>query len=102
MKNLNFSNTDITKRFVMESGVSYFGQMEALTKFIYQDPHFFIELQDKPANVERQQTSMKAIQLMQERDMFESLQRSELLLSTLLELYLVKEQQKVGDNTTRN
>lgn len=102
MKNLNFSDKDISKRFVMESGVSYFAQMEALTKYIYQDPHFFIELQDKPANVERQQTSMKAIQLMQERDMFESLQRSELLLSTLLELYLVREQQKVGDTQTRN
>ena len=102
MKNLNFSDRDISHRFVMESGVSYFAQMEALTKYIYQDPHFFVELQDKPANVERQQTSMKAIQLMQERDMFESLQRSELLLSTLLELYLVKAQHKVGDTTTRN
>ena len=67
---------------------SYFAQMEVLTKKIYQDPHFFADLYDKPTNVERQRAAMRAINLQQQNDVLGVLQRREMLLSTLLELKL--------------
>lgn len=51
---------------------SYFAQMEVLTKSIYQNPVFYTELYDKPANVLRKQVALAAIRSMQERDMFEN------------------------------
>lgn len=74
---------------------SYFAQMEVLTKKIYQGPNFYTELYDKPANVERKGAALQAIGLMQDRDIFNSLIRSEAVLSVLLETMLEKEQEKV-------
>jgi hypothetical protein len=64
---------------------SYWAQMEVLTKTLYQNPSFFINLYDNPANVKRQQAAMKAIDLMQERDIHETALRSETLLSLWLD-----------------
>lgn len=74
---------------------SYFAQMELLTKKIYQNPSFYTELYDKPVNVERKSAAMQAIGLMQDRDLYDSLLRSEVVLSVLLETMLQKEQDKV-------
>lgn len=74
---------------------SYFAQMEVLTKKLYQSPNFYTELYDKPANVERKGAALQAIGLMQDRDIFNSLIRSEAVLSVLLETMLEKEQEKV-------
>ena len=80
---------------------SYYAQMEVLTKKIYQDPKFFANLYDKPANVKRIRAAMSAIKLMQDRDIHESMMRREMLLSMILELKL-REKQLVVDNNINN
>lgn len=76
---------------------SYFAQMEVLTKKIYQNPMFYTELYDKPANIARKGAAIQAIGLMQDRDLYNSLIRSEVVLSVLLETMLQKEQDKVAN-----
>lgn len=70
---------------------SYWAQMEHLTKTIYQNTDFFVNLYDNPDNVLRQSASMEAISLMQLRDYYESLTRSEMALSILLDTEISKE-----------
>jgi hypothetical protein len=65
---------------------SYYAQMEVLTKKIYQNPDFYTNLYDKPANVERKTVAMQAIGLMQKFDYYKSILRTEANLSVLLEL----------------
>ena len=79
---------------------SYFAQMEVLTKKLYQNPIFYTELYDKPANVERKGAALQAIGLMQDRDLYNSLLRSEAVLSVLLETMLQREQEKVTNAGT--
>ena len=74
---------------------SYHAQMEILTKKLYQNPIFYTELIDKPANVERKTVAMQAIELMQRRDMYRSVLRSETILSVMLETALIEQQEKV-------
>lgn len=76
---------------------SYFAQMEILTKKLYQSPLFYTELYDKPANIARKGAAIQAIGLMQDRDLYNSLIRSEVVLSVLLETMLQKEQDKVSN-----
>ncbi len=64
---------------------SYYAQMEVLTKKIYQHPNFYTNLYDKPANVKRIGASIDAITLMNQRDRFESMLRTEMLTSLLVE-----------------
>lgn len=70
---------------------SYEAQMEILTKKLYQNPNFYTNLVDKPANVERTKAAMLAIGLMQRRDIFETMLRREMLLSQLLEMRVADE-----------
>jgi hypothetical protein len=65
---------------------SYYAQMEILTKKIYQNPDFYTNLYDKPANVDRKQVAMQAIGLMQKFDLYKSYLRTEANISVLLEL----------------
>ncbi len=74
---------------------SYYAQMEILTRKIHQDPAFITNLYDTPTNVERQQAIMKSFELMQQRDLFDSLARSEMLLSVLLEMKIMEHQSEV-------
>lgn len=74
---------------------SYYAQMEILTKKLYQNPSFYTNLYDKPANVERKATAMQAIKLMQKFDMLESYLRNEASTSILLELAVVELQREV-------
>jgi hypothetical protein len=71
---------------------SYNAQMEILTKKIYQNPNFYTNLIDKPANVDRQIAAMQAVGLMQDRDVYQSMERQEMLMSLLLELKVRREQ----------
>lgn len=77
---------------------SYYAQMEFLTRKLYQSPLFYNNLVDTPVNVERQQAAMQAYELMQTRDLYESLVRSEMLVSTLLETTLRKNRGFVDKN----
>ncbi len=71
---------------------SYFAQLETIAQKIYLDPEFYTNLYDKPANVARKDVAMQAINLMLERDMYKSELRSEMNLSVLLEMELIKYQ----------
>lgn len=74
---------------------SYYAQMEALTKSIYQKPGFYTNLYDAPANVERKSAAIRAVRLIQDMDKFNSVLRSEQSLSVLLELYIEDMQEDV-------
>jgi hypothetical protein len=62
--------------------------MEVLTKKMYQNPTFYTNLIDKPANIKRMRAAMRAIKLMQDRDIASAIQRREMLMSMMLELRL--------------
>ncbi|MCB1558715.1 MAG: hypothetical protein KDJ50_07345 [Alphaproteobacteria bacterium] len=90
IKGLGLSDADAKK--LIGENPSYNAQMEVLTKKIYQDPEFYVNLYDTPQNVDRQKVAMLAIQLMQERDLLETYRRKEMLLSELLEMKLRQKQ----------
>ena len=77
------------------NNLSYHAQMEVLTKKLYQNPNFYVGLIDKPENVKRQQAAMQSYELMQQRDLYDSLLRSEMLLSILLEIELYDSENKI-------
>ena len=77
--------------------MSYYAQMEILSKKMYQRPEFYTNLYDKPANVKRMHASMKAIGLMLDRDIYDSQLRSEAMLSLLLETQVIRLQKDVED-----
>lgn len=95
MKELGISDSDERDRLITDNP-SYYTQMEVLTRKLYQSPRFYANLMESPENVARQQSSIKAISLMQDRDIYESLRRSEMLLSTLMEIYVLREQDALG------
>lgn len=69
---------------------SYLAQLEVLAKRVYQDQSFYANLYDKPENVERTSVAMRALEVMVEREMFESRLRKEMLVSVLLSSKLSK------------
>ena len=76
---------------------SYYAQMEILTKKIYQNPDFYTNLYDTPANVERKTVALQAIKLIQKFDMLKSYLRGEATVSVLLELAVVNLQNEIED-----
>lgn len=94
IKELGVESSDEIEKFLGKNP-SYFAQMEILTKKIYQNPLFYTELYDKPANIQRKGAALQAIGLMQDRDFYNSLLRSEAVLAVLLETMLQREQEKV-------
>lgn len=90
---LGIPDTDAEK--ILGDNPSYDTQMEILTKRIYQNPNFYTNLYDKPANVARKAVAMQAIGLMQKFDTFKSHLRSEASLSVLLELAVMELQREV-------
>lgn len=69
---------------VLGENPSYYAQLEILAKKIYQNPDFYANLYDKPANVARKSVALKAIDLMLDRAIFESQLRQEMAMSVLL------------------
>lgn len=94
MKDLGYKDDDI--KATIGEQPSYFAQMEILTKKLYQSPNFYTQLYDKPVNVARKGAALQAIGLMQDRDIYRSLLRSEAILSILLENALIKEQKRIN------
>ena len=94
-------SADEAKKFVGDNP-SYYAQMEALTRKLYESPSFYVNLMEKPINVKRQQASMKSLELMQQRDMYKSFQRSEMLMATLLEIYLSRSQGGLDKQQVQN
>ena len=77
---------------------SYFAQEEVMMKLLYQNPTFYANLYDKPANVERMGTALLALEIIQDRNIYDSLLRSEATLATLVETLLQKEHRRVSAN----
>lgn len=63
---------------------SYYSQLEILGKRIFQHTDFYVNLYDTPTNVLRKSAALKAIELMIDREMFDSELRQEMMLSVLL------------------
>lgn len=99
MRDFGLDDTEI-EAFVGENP-SYYAQMEFLTKKIYQHPKFIANLYDKPENVHRLRAAMRAIELMQDRDIHDALMRREMLMSAILEVRLRKEANKVYGNVNK-
>lgn len=90
LRNLGLGDEEIEK--YLGDTPSYDAQMEILTKKLYQDPAFYASLMESPANVSRQYTALQSFGLMQKRDIYETITRSEMLLSMLLEMEVAKYQ----------
>jgi len=71
-------------RKLLGANPSYYAQLELLAKKIYQNPDFYSNLYDKPANVKRKSVALKAIELMVDRAIYESQIRQEMVTSVLL------------------
>ena len=80
---------------------SQFAQEEVMMKLLYQDPTFYVNLYDKPANIERMNTAMLALEIVQDRNIYESLLRSEATLATLIETLLLKDQRRLEGKFNR-
>jgi hypothetical protein len=76
---------------------SYYAQLEILAKKIYQNPDFYSNLYDKPANVARKGVALKAIELMLDRAIFESQLRQEMATSVLLSSRLHSQFKTIND-----
>lgn len=63
---------------------SYYAQLEILAKKIYQNTDFYAYLYESPENVERKHVAMQAIELMLDREIFESQLRREMAVSVML------------------
>jgi hypothetical protein len=93
LKSLGVPAADLPK--YLGDKPSYDAQMEVLTKKVFQDPAYYANLMDNPANVQRQYASLQAFGLMQQRDIFETILRSEMLLSLIVEMEVSKFQDDV-------
>lgn len=99
MHDFGLNNDEIVQ--MIGENPSYFAQMEVLTKKLYQHPNFYLNLYDKPANIKRMRAAMKAIKLMQDRDIYNALLRREMLMSMLLETDIRVIQSELEDNIKR-
>ena len=74
---------------VLGENPSYYAQLEILAKKIYQNPDFYANLYDKPVNLQRKSVAIKAIEMLVDDAIAESIMRQEMLdavsLSTRLE-----------------
>lgn len=107
LQELNISDQDINYLYlnslvgVNDVRPSYYAMMEILTKKIFERPGFYVDLYDTPANVDRKDVVLHAIGMMQDFDMLQSNLRTEMMLSLILEMEIVKMQRAVQDNITK-
>lgn len=104
------NNAPYLKAFLIEIGLDpatveeYIGRnpsINAQRKLISQlilHPQFIESLQTNKVNVRRIRTALTAFKLMQERDIHETLERRQMLISMILELELREEQQELQVN----
>lgn len=78
----------------LKGAPSYHALMEVLTKKMYQDGNFYIDIIKNPEAIDRTNAGMSAIANMQTRDISATLKRQEILYGLLLELKLLKAQQR--------
>ncbi|QQG36445.1 MAG: hypothetical protein HYS17_01240 [Micavibrio aeruginosavorus] len=90
--------TTAEARQMLGNNPSYYALLEAISQKIYQDPEFYTNLYDAPANVLRKNVAMQAINLMLDRDTFKSELRTEALLSLWLETELARYQSDISND----
>ncbi|MGB4057546.1 MAG: hypothetical protein WBK77_05640 [Alphaproteobacteria bacterium] len=98
MRDFGLSDANINE--LLGEYPSYYAQMEVLTKKAYQHPDFYTNLYDKPANVKRISATLEAINIMQQRDVFESSLRREMLTSLMVEEALRKRAEDMSGSAT--
>ncbi len=96
MKELGVTDDNEIYR-IIGTNPSYYAQLELLAKRLYQNPDFYADLYDKPANVKRKKVALKAIELMVDRAIYESQLRREMMTSVLLSAKLQQPFDKVND-----
>ena len=89
MREFGLTDTQIQEYYGERPG--YHAQMGILTKRVYQNPDFYTNLYDKPANLDRIHATLEAIKMMQMRDHYEASLRREMLVSGMIEDELVKD-----------
>jgi len=94
LREFGLEDTDINK--TLGDYPSYYAQMDVLTKKMYQNPKFYTNLYDKPANVGRINASMEAIKLMQARDQYKASLRKEMLLAMMIEQQIAEQSQDIN------
>lgn len=82
MKELGIPEAEIAG--MIGQSPSYYAQLELLSKRIFQNPNFYANLYDKPANVKRKAVALKAVEMMLDRAIYESQLRQEMVTSVLL------------------
>lgn len=100
LKNLNLGNADEILERAGENP-SYYAIMEVLGKKAYQSPDFYTNLTNLSPQVAQTHASVQAVGLMQMRDVYESLLRSEMILSLIVEMELADRQREVQATTLR-
>jgi len=98
VEDLGMSTDDIEEIF--GENPSYYAQLEAVGKKIFQNTDFFTDLQDKPMNVKRKKAALNAIELMLDRAIYESEIRHEMILSVLLSSNLEDDKEEDFRNLT--
>ncbi len=99
VRQLGLSQDDANR--LLGTRPSYYAQMDVLTKRVFQQPSFFADLYDKPANLDRKKVALQALGLMQDFDTWQSYLRTENILSVLLELELGKKQEELEGRLAR-
>ena len=96
LEDLGIPNTDIEIQdyigpfassngyFDEELPLSYYATLELLAKKIYQNPVFYAQLYESPANTTRKSAALQAIELMLDREIYNSQIRREMAMSVLL------------------
>lgn len=100
LKNLGIE-IDAETQAKIKDKPSYFAIMEVLTKRMYQDPNFYNQLIKPGPQVAQTQASLQAVNLMQMRDVYDSMLRSELILSLIVEMELDDQQAVVQSQTNQ-
>lgn len=80
---------------------SYNALMEIMNKTLYLRPEFYINLYTKPANIQRIGATIRAANLMQGMDQFNSMLRTEMNLSQILESEVTNIQERVQGRLDR-
>lgn len=94
LKEMGMSERDAST--YLGSNPSYLAQLDLVSRKLVQRPEFYVDLMDKPANVQRKAVAMDAMELMQKREIFNSAIRSESMLSILVEMGLVDIQPSIN------
>lgn len=82
---------------LLGSDPSYYAQREILTNVMFQNPSFYTNLYDKPANVLRTGAAVQASRIMLKFDTLVDEHNKEMSLATLLELYIEDLQDTIND-----